>query len=169
MENNGRDKMKNYFLITALLFVPTISYAYTLMPTTFAMACYVISPDEKWTYRDYGFELTYKSADGKKQTLSAQSTGTKKNCTKKSVSVTGKIPPGPVKIKINDFAGEAGSTIECTNIINYKLTPQQVGKMCEFIVKTPKYGSYTSTDECTIQVTCGNQKSSNFEKLNYSK
>jgi hypothetical protein len=147
--------MKKLTLACLILFYPVLIYAHQhLTPTTFSMACYIISPDDKWTFRDYGFTLSYKDAQGKKQKISAASTGTKKNCTDKTVSAAAKIPAGLVKIHINDFTGELGSTVECTNTIKYELTKKQVGKACEFIVKSAKYGSYTSTDECAIEMTC---------------
>jgi hypothetical protein len=146
--------MKKLLLLSILLLMPIISCAHKLAPTIFTMSCFIISPDDKWSYRDYGFKLSYRDAHGKKQTISASSSGTKKSCTNKSVSVTAEIPASKVKIHIDDFVGELGSTIECTNTINYKLTKSQVGKTCEFMVKTPKYGSYTSTDECALQISC---------------
>jgi hypothetical protein len=150
--------MKKFLVISTLLLASTLVYAHKAIPTTFSMSCFIISPDEKWSYRDYGFKLTYNDANGKKQTLAAESKGTKKSCTDKFVSVTGEIPAGPVKFQITDFTGELGSTIECTNTIKYKLTKTDVGKTCEFMVKTPKYGSYTSTDECALQMECKDAK-----------
>lgn len=148
--------MKNLILLVVILLSPSILYAHKhgLADTTFAMSCFVISPDDKWSYRDYGFTLTYHDSHHKKQTISAESKGTKKNCTDKIITAKAKIPAGTVKIHIKDFTGEQGSTIECTNTIKYKLKPDQIGKVCEFMVKTPKYGSYTSTDECDVQMDC---------------
>jgi hypothetical protein len=147
--------MKKWILTLIFFLYPAIIFAHQhLKSTTFSMACYIIAPDEKWTFKDYGFTLNYKDVHGKKQKISASSSGTKKNCTDKTVKASAKIPAGPIKIHINDFAGEAGSTVECTNPIKYKLTKKQIGKDCEFIVKSVKYGSYTSTDECSIEMTC---------------
>jgi hypothetical protein len=145
--------MKKIFFVLLMLMLPSVAFA-ALPVTTFTELCYIISPEDKWTYRDYGFTLTYRDAAGKKQTLSAGSKGTPKNCTQKSVSVKAAIPAGHIKIHINDFTGQADSTIECTNTISYHLTKDALGKTCEFIVKTPKYGSYTSTDECRLQMEC---------------
>lgn len=149
--------MKNFLLI--LLFLPTTLLAAVpvttdIKPTTFSMLCYVQSPEEKWTFRDFGFTLTYKDAEGKKQTLTAKSSGTVKNCTDKSVSVAAKIPASTVTMHVNDFVGQAGSTVECTNNIKYKLATESLGKTCEFIVKSAKLGSYTSTAECSLIVDC---------------
>jgi hypothetical protein len=148
--------MKKTALLSILLVVPSILYAHKseLRPTTFAMSCFIISPDDKWSYRDYGFKLTYHDIHGMKKTISAQSTGAKKNCTDKTVLATAKIPAGTLEFQINDFTGELGSTIECTNTIKYKLTKDQIGKICQFMVKTEKYGSYTSTDTCALQMNC---------------
>jgi hypothetical protein len=151
--------MRKFALLSMLLTVSSILYAHKpeLPPTTFAMSCFIISPDDKWSFRDYGFKLMYRDVQGNEKTISAQSTGTKKNCTDKTVLATAKIPAGTVKIHIDDFAGELGSTIECTNTIKYKLTKDQIGKVCQFMVKTQKYGSYTSTDECALQMNCGEE------------
>jgi hypothetical protein len=146
--------MKKFLIVLLALMTPAIAFAHKLLPTTFSMSCFIISQDDKWSYRDYGFKLTYKDKHGKKQTVSAESKGTKKSCTNKFVSVNAEIPASKVKFQITDFTGEMGSTIECTNTINYKLTKDQIGKTCEFMVKTPKYGSYTSTDECALKMAC---------------
>lgn len=149
--------MKKLILSLILLLYPVLSWPHShhaIPKTTFTMACYIIAPDEKWTFRDYGFTLHYQDSHGKKQKISATTSGTKKNCTDETVSATAAIPAGQVKIHINDFAGEAGSTVECTNTIKYKLSKKDLGKTCHFIVKSAKYGSYTSTDECSLEMTC---------------
>jgi hypothetical protein len=152
--------MKNSLLIGTLVLTSLNAHAEKLAPTTFSMSCVIISPDDKWTYRDYGFELTYRDSHGKQQTLSAKSTGTKKNCTNKTVSVTAAIPASKLTFKITDFTGEKDSTIECTNTIAYHLAKADIGKVCEFMVKTPKYGAYTSTDECALEMHCDAAKKS---------
>jgi hypothetical protein len=151
--------MKIHLVGSTLLFILTMLCAHSVMaaglkPTTFSMLCYIDSQEDKWTFRDFGFTLTYKDVHGKKQTLTANSTGTKKNCTDKSVSVTALIPASSIIFHINDFAGQAGSTVECTNAIKYKLAQDAIGKTCEFIVKSPKFGSYTSSSDCSVVVDC---------------
>jgi len=147
--------MKKLALALIVLLYSTFVLAHQHAQTTkIAMACYIIAPDEKWTFKDFGFTLHYQDAHGKKKKISAQSANSAMNCTDKSVSAAGIIPEGPVQIHIHDFTGEAGSTLECTNTIKYKLTKKQIGKNCEFVVKSVKYGAYTSTDECSIKMTC---------------
>jgi hypothetical protein len=147
--------MKKLVLACVLLFYPALIFAGQHSQTTkFSMPCYIIAPDEKWTFKDYGFTLHYIDAHGKKKKISANTTDSAMNCTDKTVSASAKVPAGPIKIKIHDFTGEAGSTVECTNIIKYKLTKKQVGKNCEFVVKSAKFGAYTSTDECSIKMAC---------------
>jgi hypothetical protein len=147
--------MKKLALTCILLFYPTLILAHQYGQTTkIAMACFIIAPDEKWTFKDFGFTLHYKDANGKKHKLSANTSDSAMNCTDKAVFVSAKIPAGPIKINIHDFTGEAGSTLECTNTIKYKLTPKQIGKHCGFVVKSFKTGAYTSNDECSIKMTC---------------
>jgi hypothetical protein len=156
--------MKKLIFLLSLL-MPVYAHA-LIKPTTFTMLCYIASQDDNWTYRDFGFTLTYKDAKGKIQTLKAAASHPKqKNCSTKTISVSGAIPAGPVKVHIDDFTGEAGSTIECTKDIKYRLQPIHVGQVCEFIVKSPKYGSYTSTDECSLIVDCGAHPTSLSSKI----
>jgi hypothetical protein len=52
--------MKKFLIVLLALMTPAIAFAHKLLPTTFSMSCFIISQDDKWSYSDYGFKLTYK-------------------------------------------------------------------------------------------------------------
>ena len=147
--------MKQWLAGLFFLALTSLAQAHPSTPETyFSMPCYLVSDDDRWTFRDFGFTLTYTDAQGKKQTLAAASKNNPKNCTEKSVTVKAKVPAGTLKIHIDDFLGELKSTVECTNIIKLKFKKADIGKNCQLLVKSQKLGSWTSTDECAVEMTC---------------
>jgi hypothetical protein len=147
--------MKHWLAVSFLLALSPLAQAHQSLPETyFSMPCYLASDDDRWTFRDFGFTLSYTDAQGKKQTLTASSKNNPKNCTEKSVTVKAKVPAGTLKIHIDDFLGELSSTVECTNTIKQKFRKADIGKNCQLLVKSPKLGSYTTSGDCAIEMTC---------------